>query len=141
MKNCYLFIFMLCLVFSCSEKTKKELKPSDGYDVVILNGRVMDPETNFDGIRNVGIKDGRIISITEAEISGKEIIDARGHVVAPGFIDYEQHGLDPFGIKVNLRDGVTTQMDFEVGALNIPEWYEKRSGKFLPLSVSILACI
>jgi len=36
------------------------------YDVVILDGRVMDPETNFDAVRNVGIKDGRIVTITES---------------------------------------------------------------------------
>jgi N-acyl-D-glutamate deacylase len=55
------------------------------YDVVINNGRVMDPETNFDGVRNVGIKDGKIVAITEDAITGKETIDAKGHVVAPGF--------------------------------------------------------
>jgi len=99
------------------------------YDVVILNGRVMDPETNFDAVRNVGIKDGRIVTITESAISGNETIDASGHVVAPGFIDTEQHGLGPWGIKVNLRDGVTTQMDFEVGAANIDEWYAARENK------------
>ena len=98
------------------------------YDVVINSGRVMDPESKFDAIRNVGIRDGRIATITEQPISGTETIDATGHVVAAGFIDYEQHGLDPWGIKENLRDGVTTQMDFEVGALNIPEWYAKREG-------------
>jgi len=49
-------------------------------------------------------------------------------VVDPGFIDLEQHGIDPWGIKVNLRDGVKTQMDFELGALNIDEWYAKRTG-------------
>ena len=32
--------------------------------VVILNGRVMDPETSFDGIRNVGVKDGKIYKNT-----------------------------------------------------------------------------
>jgi hypothetical protein len=101
----------------------------ESYDVVILGGRVMDPETEFDGVRNVGIRDGRIVSITEEAISGDETIDASGHVVTAGFIDTEQHGLDPWGIKVNLRDGVTTQMDFEVGALNIPEWYAAREGK------------
>ncbi|MCP3997375.1 MAG: hypothetical protein GY722_20305 [bacterium] len=99
------------------------------YDVVILNGRVMDPETQFDGVRNVGIRDGRIATITDKSITGKETIDATGHVVAPGFIDTEQHGLRPWGIKVNLRDGVTTQMDFEVGAANIEEWYAARAGK------------
>jgi len=54
------------------------------YDVVILNGRVMDPETKYDDIANVGIKDGKI--------TGKETIDATGHVVAPGFIDIHAHG-------------------------------------------------
>lgn len=102
--------------------------PSDGFDVVINNGRVMDPETGLDAVRNVGIKDGRIVTITESAISGTRAIDASGHVVTAGFINYEQQGLDPWSIKVNLRDGVTTQMDFEVGALNIPEWYEKRKG-------------
>jgi hypothetical protein len=103
-------------------------KAERNFDVVILNGRVMDPETKFDAVRNVGIKDGRIVSITKDDITGGETIDASGHVVAAGFIDYEQHGLGPWGIKVNLRDGVTTQMDFEVGAINIPEWYAKREG-------------
>jgi len=45
------------------------------YDLVILNGRVMDPETVFDAIRNVGVRDGRIVSITEDAISGKDSID------------------------------------------------------------------
>jgi len=90
------------------------------YDVVINNGRVMDPETNFDGVRNVGIKDGKIVVITEKAISGKETIDASGHVVAPGFIEGHQHATDPFSRKVNLRDGLTTQMDFEAGAPPLP---------------------
>ena len=102
---------------------------AQAYDVVILNGRVMDPETGFDGIANVGISNGWITAITPAAIDGAQTIDATGHVVAPGFIDLEQHGLDPWGIKVNLRDGVTTQMDFEVGAANIDEWYAAREGR------------
>ena len=105
----------LCVLLAASELTAQD------YDVAILNGRVMDPETGFDEIANVGISKGWIVAITKNEISGKETIDAKGHVVAPGFIDTEQHGLTDWGIKVNLRDGVTTQMDFEVGTLNISE--------------------
>lgn len=99
------------------------------YDVAIMNGRVMDPETGFEQIANVGVSNGWISKITSEAITGVETIDATGHVVAPGFIDLEQHGIDPWGIKVNLRDGVTTQMDFELGALNIAEWYAAREGK------------
>ena len=99
------------------------------YDVVINNGRVMDPETNFDGVRNVGVKDGKIVAITEDAIKGKETINAKGHVVAPGFIDSHQHATDPFSRKVNLRDGLTTQMDFEAGAGDIAKWYAEAEGK------------
>ena len=99
------------------------------YDIAILNGRVMDPETNFDGVRNVGIKDGKIVVITEDTINGKETIDAKGHVVAPGFIEGHQHATDPFSRKVNLRDGLTTQMDFEAGAGDIAKWYANAEGK------------
>ena len=79
-----LFLFLIPLFFIACEKDVE-------YDVVILNGRVMDPETNFDAIRNVGIKDGRISTITEKDISGKETIDATDKVVAPGFIDTHFH--------------------------------------------------
>jgi adenine deaminase len=61
------------------------------YDLVILNGRVMDPETKYDAVANVGIKDGSIAAITEEKITGKKTIDATGHVVAPGFIDIHAH--------------------------------------------------
>ncbi|UCE90095.1 MAG: D-glutamate deacylase, partial [Pseudomonadota bacterium] len=68
------------------------------YDLVILNGRVMDPESKLDAVRNVGIKDGKITKITKKKISGKQTINAKGHVVAPGFIDTHSHNVSsPFG--------------------------------------------
>jgi len=100
------------------------------YDLVILNGRVMDPESGLDSVRNVGIKDGKIVAITEKAIKGKESIDASGHVVAPGFIDGHIHTVDiPLGQKALLRDGVTTAMELEGGALPIDRWYAKLEGK------------
>ncbi len=103
---------------------------AQSYDTVILNGRVMDPETKFDGVRNVGIKDGLIAKITEEKIAGKEIIDATGHVVAPGFIDTHTHSSDKFSIKMSMMDGVTTGLDLEAGALNIAAWYDRERGKW-----------
>jgi len=102
---------------------------AETYDVVINNGRVMDPETNFDGVRNVGVKDGKIVVITKDAIKGKQVIDAKNHVVAPGFIEGHQHATDPFSRKVNLRDGLTTMMDFEAGAGDIAKWYADAEGK------------
>ena len=101
------------------------------YDVVILNGRVMDPETKFDAVRNVGVKDGRIAVITKGKIAGKETIDAKGLVVAPGFIDEHFHWTRPIGYKLALRDGVTTAMDLEAGVYGprVDEWYKMHAGK------------
>ena len=100
------------------------------YDLVILNGRVMDPESGLDAVRNVGVKDGRIAKVTEHKIKGKETIDASGHVVAPGFIDGHVHTVDILlGQKASLRDGVTTTLDLEVGALPVDLWYADLEGK------------
>ena len=96
------------------------------YDLVINNGRVMDPETMFDDIANVGISDGRIVAISKQPLTGTETIDATGHVVAPGFIDTHYHAVDEFATKMALRDGVTTGMDLELGAFNVGGWYDEK---------------
>lgn len=101
------------------------------YDVVILNGRVIDVETKFDEVRNVGIKNGKIAVITEDKIAGKEMIDATGRIVTAGFIDTHFHWTRSMGYKLGLRDGVTSAMDLEFGTLGsyVDQWYKDREGK------------
>jgi N-acyl-D-aspartate/D-glutamate deacylase len=84
------------------------------YDLVMLNGRVMGPETMLDAKLNVGVKDGMIAVITTEVITGKETIDATGHVVAPGMVDTHFHSLDGLSMKMAATDGVTTGMDLEM---------------------------
>ena len=96
------------------------------YDLVINNGRVMDLETMFDDIANVGITKGRIVAISKQPLSGTETIDATGHVVAPGFIDTHYHSMDVFSTKMALRDGVTSGMDLEAGSFNVKGWYDEK---------------
>ena len=103
---------------------------TETYDLVILNGRVMDPESGLDAIRNVGVKDGKISNITDTEIDGKETIDAAGYVVAPGFIDLHIHGQDPYAIKLLLRDGVTSPLEIEFGAYPVEDYYKERESKW-----------
>ena len=100
------------------------------YDLVILSGRVIDPATMFDGVRNVGVKDGKIAAITRDAIQGKTTINASGHVVAPGFVDTHNHVVTtPFGQKLALRDGVTTPLELELGVLPVAVWYDSLKGK------------
>src|SRR5258705_7714477 len=105
---------------------------TDGvFDVVILQGRVMDPESNLDAIRNVGISGGKIRAISEKELRGKETIEARGLVVAPGCIDLHQHGDDAKNYQFKARDGVTTSLELEAGTYDVDKWYAEREGKTL----------
>ena len=92
---------------------------SEEYQMVVLNGRVIDPETQLDAIRNLGINDGSIVEISKRKLNGKKIIDANGLVVAPGFIDIHTHSPTRLGAHMNLLDGVTTQLDLEAGAFPI----------------------
>jgi len=127
MRRQIVFISLLVLatfLVACSAGSQ------DSYDLVILDGRVMDPETEFDAVRNVGIKDGRITTITEDEIVGTDSIDATGYVVTAGFIDTHTHSSDKFVIKMAMMDGVTSGMDYELGALNAGAWYDREAGKW-----------
>jgi N-acyl-D-aspartate/D-glutamate deacylase len=99
------------------------------FDLVIKNGRVMDPETGYDAVTNVGINNGFITKITTDNIKGARTIDATGHVVAPGFVDYHSHAQSPFGHKLYARDGVTTAMDLEIGAFPVAPFYKYWEGK------------
>jgi hypothetical protein len=101
------------------------------YDLVINNGRVMDPETNLDAIRNIGIQNHKIAIITTEAIQGRQTIDATGLVVSPGFIDLHSHGQDEENYRYKAMDGVTTALELEIGAWPIPQWYAAREGKAL----------
>jgi N-acyl-D-aspartate/D-glutamate deacylase len=104
---------------------------SAALDLVISGGRVMDPESGLDGVRSIGIRDGKIVEISERAIQGKRTIDARGLVVAPGFIDIHEHGQEPRNYEFQAHDGVTTSLELELGTADVDAWYGKREGKSL----------
>lgn len=101
------------------------------YDVVIANGRVMDPESGLDAVRTVGISAGKIRAISANPLKGKTTTDAKGFVVAPGFIDMHEHGQEPRNYQFQAHDGVTTSLELERGTADVAGWYAQREGKSL----------
>src|SRR5437764_14092676 len=98
------------------------------YDRVILGGHVMDPTSQLDAVRNIGLTGGRIAVITTHAIRGRDTVDARGRVVAPGFIDLHAHGQTAETYRFYSLDGVTTALELELGTSDVAAWYRERSG-------------
>jgi N-acyl-D-aspartate/D-glutamate deacylase len=102
--------------------------PDRPFDLVVANGRVMDPESGLDAVRHVGVRDGRIAALSTAPLAGTRAIDASGHVVSPGFVDLHQHGQQRDSYAMMVRDGVTSAFELEVGTADVAAWYAARNG-------------
>lgn len=96
------------------------------YDIVVNGGRVIDPESKLDAIRHLGIRGRSIETISATPLKGRVAIDAKGLVVAPGFIDLHAHGQDGENHRYQVRDGVTTALELEVGVSPAADWYARR---------------
>ena len=117
----FLFFLALSTIIVCAQQ----------YDVVLEGGRVMDPETGLDAVRNVGIRDGKIVRISSEALSGRRVIHAGGLVVAPGFIDLHQHGQELESQRVKALDGVTTALELEIGAPDVAQFLKAKAGQSL----------
>jgi N-acyl-D-aspartate/D-glutamate deacylase len=119
------WILSLCLLLFSTAMAAQQ------YDLVLEGGRVMDPETGLDATRNVGIRNGRIVSITSRPISGRRVVHAAGLVVAPGFIDLHQHGQELESQGVKAFDGVTTALEMEIGVPDVAQFLKSKEGRSL----------
>ena len=94
------------------------------YDLVIRGGRVIDPETKIDRVANIGIRGATIVTVTDASITGNRVIEARGRVVAPGFIDILSGGFTREGSRYKVTDGVTSILLMHGGPVKVAAWYD-----------------
>src|SRR5580700_446656 len=120
-----LIFFLLLLPISSSIVSAQQ------FDLVLEGGRVMDPETGVDAVRNVGMRDGRIVRISSESLSGRRVVHAGGLVVAPGFIDLHQHAQDFASQRVKALDGVTTALELEIGAPDVAQFLKGKEGHSL----------
>jgi len=117
----FLFFLALSTTIVCAQQ----------YDLVLEGGRIMDPETGLDAVRNVGIRDGKIVCVSSEALSGRRVIHAGGLVVAPGFIDLHQHGQELESQRVKALDGVTTALELEIGAPDVAQFLKAKEGQSL----------
>jgi N-acyl-D-aspartate/D-glutamate deacylase len=123
MNKNFFSLFLLVLLTSIASAQQ--------YDVVLEGGRAMDPETGMDAVRNVGIRDGKIVRISSEALSGRRVVHAGGLIVAPGFIDLHQHGQEPASQRVKALDGVTTALELEIGAPDVAQFLKAKEGRSL----------
>lgn len=121
-----LFVLLFPIDFAASQDSL--------YDLVITNGRVINPETGLDSVLNVGIKGTTIEILTAAQLKGNQSIDAGGLVVAPGFIDILSYNPNPIGVWNKLADGVTTNLAMHGGTSNPKVWYAGYKRQRQPLN-------
>lgn len=115
-------LVLLCLAVLFGQSTGQ-------YEVVINGGRVMDPESGLDALRNVGIRDGKIAAISEQPLTGRIVVRAAGRVVAPGFIDLHAHGQTNEANEFQAHDGVTTALELEVGVPSVSAFLRLRQNQ------------
>ena len=117
-------LLLLCLVSALPAAAQS-------YDLVLVGGRVMDPESGLDAIRNVGINGDRIARIATEPLAGRRSIDAAGLILAPGFIDVHQHAQDPESGRLKAFDGVTTALEMEIGVPDVAAFLQRKQGHSL----------
>lgn len=113
------------------------------YDVVIRGGRVIDGTGAPAVTADVGLRDGRIATVGRIAGAGRTEIDARGQVVAPGFIDVHAHAEDVTALPAGenfLRMGVTTIVTGNCGGskLNVAEFFRQIEQTRVGLNVATL---
>ena len=113
-KPSQLFVLLVSVCLSASAAAQL-------YSVVLQGGRVIDPETKFDAIADVGINNGKIAAISSQSLTGVQVIDVSGHVVSPGFIDLHTHSPTQLGQYYQAFDGVTTALELEAGGYPVTD--------------------
>ena len=108
-------------------------------DIVLRGGRVIDPETGLDEIRDVAVTGSQIAEVGTALPTARVDVDVAGHVVTAGFIDLHSHTADVAGLRLRALDGVTTALELEAGAAPVAAAYERAKAEGRPVNYGFAA--
>jgi N-acyl-D-aspartate/D-glutamate deacylase len=114
---------------------------ADGWDVVLRGGRVIDPESGLDAVRDVAVAAGRIAAVGAGlrARAGRGDVDVAGQVVTAGFIDLHSHVSDLGGLRLQAMDGVTTALELEAGVTPVAQAYRRAADDGRPINYGFAA--
>jgi cytosine/adenosine deaminase-related metal-dependent hydrolase len=104
------------------------------WDVVLRGGRVIDPETGLDDVRDVAVAQGRVAEIGDGLGPGRAEVDAAGLVVTAGFVDLHSHVNGIPGLRLQALDGVTTALELESGVTPVSVAYSRAAAEGRPVN-------
>ncbi len=111
-------------------------------DIIIQGGTVIDPRTEQQTTANIGIKDGKITTVSREKLYGKEIISAEGKIVCPGFVDIHSHLHFPLYFAwLSAKQGITTCLSGNCGISNhmpIKGFLDEMEEKGYPINFATL---
>jgi hypothetical protein len=109
------------------------------YDVVLRGGRVIDPESGLDAVRDVAIAGDRVAAVGTGLPPGRQEADVAGQVVTAGFVDLHSHAHDLGSARLQVAGGVTTALELEAGVTPVAAAYAAAAVTGRPLNYGFAA--
>ncbi|HEU0006561.1 MAG TPA: D-aminoacylase [Terriglobia bacterium] len=126
----FLIVLLAALALPLLRGWTRAVPFASEFDLVIRQGRIIDGSGNPWYLADVGIRDGRIVAVGYFDVTGaRRVIDAKGLVVAPGFIDVHTHvegAVEKVPTADNfLFDGVTSIITGNCGGsrTEVSKWF------------------
>ena len=116
-----------------------ERKTRYDWDVVLRGGRVIDPESGLDEVRDVAVRGSTVEEIGSGLPPGRAELDVAGLVVTAGFVDVHSHVNDIAGLRLQAMDGVTTALELEAGVTPVAAAYRNAAAEGRPVNYGFAA--
>jgi N-acyl-D-aspartate/D-glutamate deacylase len=104
------------------------------WDLVLRGGRVIDPESGLDAVRDVAVARGRVAEIGNGLPPARAEFDVAGQVATAGFVDLHSHVNDIGGLWLQALDGVTTALELEAGITPVAAAYRRAADQGRPVN-------